>query len=326
MLDFNPFQRTRWERWCISNVLLPQLSQFFYILATMTQETLVQVVVACVIVLACYMYLHTVQMFDKMRNLVELMRMLVLLKYHAYTKNGKVWSFVDDFERLVDTKADVTQFIFVDNDEHVTRSAVEQKANQIAHWAQTKKINLKQADTVALIMFNRAEYVPFWLGVSKVGVRTALLNTNITGKALVHSVTVSLEKATSKVLVVDTELRKVLQDEVKEIAKAGVKVFFWDEISAEIEQLPTSRPDRSQRDQVKESDPFLYIFTSGTTGLPKASKISHTRFYLGAMPAKVLCYLGPGKRMYNVLPLYHSAGGMLGAGGVLTSGATLVVR
>jgi fatty-acyl-CoA synthase len=61
-------------------------------------------------------------------------------------------------------------------------------------------VNLKEKDTVALIMHNRPDFVAFWLGVSKVGVRTALLNTNVTGKALVHSVQVAVADSKTKVM------------------------------------------------------------------------------------------------------------------------------
>jgi len=105
-----------------------------------------------------------------------------------------------------------------------------------------------------------------------------------------------------------------------------VTVLFWDDIRRTVESAATTRPSKACRSEVKESDSFLYIFTSGTTGLPKASKISHTRYYLGSIPLPVVCYLRPGMRMYNCLPLYHSAGGMLGVGAALTSGATLVIR
>lgn len=41
---------------------------------------------------------------------------------------------------------------------------------------------------------------------------------------------------------------------------------------------------------------------------------------------KVFCYLKPGDRQYCCLPLYHSAGGVIGLCGALKSGATMVIR
>lgn len=282
-------------------------------------------VVSAVLYVA-YLALRDTVFFGKFRNVFELIQILFALKMHASAKNGKVWSYVDDFEKLVDTKPDVIQFIFVEGDEHITRQALDRRANQIGNWACSPKVNLKQKDTVAFMMLNRPDYVAFWLGVSKVGVRTALLNTNITGKALIHSVNVAVQESQTKVLVVDAELRGQINEEVKELQSQGVTVYYWDDAVKVVDTFPTTRPSKNQRNQVYERDPFLYIFTSGTTGLPKAGKISHTRFWLGGLPVSTFCYLKPGVRMYTCLPLYHSAAGMMGCGGVLRTGATMVVR
>lgn len=284
----------------------------------------VAVGVVSALLYAIYVAFKDTIFIGKFRNVIELLQMLASMKRHS-ARTGNVWSFVDDFEHLVDTKPDVIQFIFVENDEYVGRQAMDRRSNQIAHWAHDI-VGLKQKDTVAFMMLNRPDYVPFWLGVSKVGVRTALLNTNSTGKALMHMVTVAVAESSTKVLVVDAELRDTIQSEVKELQSQGVKVYFWDETSKAIDTQPTTRPDKALRNQIIERDPFLYIFTSGTTGLPKAGKISHTRFYLAGMPVATFLHLKPGERMYNCLPLYHSAAGMLGAGGILRTGGTMVVR
>lgn len=107
-------------------------------------------------------------LYGKIRNVFELLRMLMVLKSHAGSKNGKVWSYVDEFERKVDTEADVTQFIFVESEEHLTRSALDRRANQMAHWARSPEVDLRQHDTVAFMMQNCPDFVAFWLGVSKV--------------------------------------------------------------------------------------------------------------------------------------------------------------
>ena len=107
-------------------------------------------------------------LYGKIRNVCELLRMLMVLKSHAGSRNGKVWSYVDEFERKVDTEPDVTQFIFVESEEHITRSALDRRANQMAHWARSLEVDLRQHDTVAFMMQNCPDFVAFWLGVSKV--------------------------------------------------------------------------------------------------------------------------------------------------------------
>jgi solute carrier family 27 fatty acid transporter 1/4 len=53
-------------------------------------------------------------------------------------------------------------------------------------------------------MENRPEFVATWLGLSKLGVISALINTNLKQKALSHSISV----ANAKVLVYSTELKE----------------------------------------------------------------------------------------------------------------------
>ena len=66
--------------------------------------------------------------------------------------------------------------------------------------------------------------------------------------------------------------------------------------------------------------------TSGTTGLPKAAVIKHTKlFSLGAFMTRMYA-LRPSDRIYTCLPLYHTAGGGLGIGCMLYGGCTVVLR
>lgn len=54
-----------------------------------------------------------------------------------------------------------------------------------------KAQGLKNGDAVALMLENRPEFVCFWLGLSKLGVITALINTNLRQTSLAHSVNVA---------------------------------------------------------------------------------------------------------------------------------------
>ena len=91
------------------------------------------------------------------------------------------------------------------------------------------------------------------------------------------------------------------------------------------------------------TDLICYIFTSGTTGLPKACPIKHSRymdksvnthvlpvflyrFYAMQNGLKGIAQIKPNDVIYNALPLYHTSGGVLAPGQMLISGATLVIR
>lgn len=49
----------------------------------------------------------------------------------------------------------------------------------------------KKGDVVGLLMENRPEFVGIWLGMSKVGIVTALINYNLRLVSLAHSVNVA---------------------------------------------------------------------------------------------------------------------------------------
>ncbi|NWS88488.1 S27A3 protein, partial [Toxostoma redivivum] len=73
------------------------------------------------------------------------------------------------------------------------------------------------------------------------------------------------------------------------------------------------------------NDTCLYIFTSGTTGLPKAARVSHLK---SVMCLSFYELVGASSRdvVYLALPLYHMAGSLLGVVGCLGIGATCVLK
>lgn len=66
---------------------------------------------------------------------------------------------------------------------------VDEFSNRVANVFKAQ--GLKNGDAVALMVENRPEFVCFWLGLSKLGVITALINTNLRQTSLAHSVNVA---------------------------------------------------------------------------------------------------------------------------------------
>src|SRR6185295_14980316 len=93
----------------------------------------------------------------------------------------------DDFEAAVDKFADHTALVF--ESDRLTYRDLDSLANRFAAWGEA--IGLQPGDTVALLLPNRTEYVPAWIGLAKIGVATALINNNLTGAALAHCLSIS---------------------------------------------------------------------------------------------------------------------------------------
>jgi solute carrier family 27 fatty acid transporter 1/4 len=70
---------------------------------------------------------------------------------------------------------------------------MEKYSNKIANLF-SNKFHLKKGDTVALFMENSLEYIGIWLGLSKIGVISALINSNLKYQPLLHCINVSNAK------------------------------------------------------------------------------------------------------------------------------------
>ena len=211
-------------------------------------------------------------------------------------------------------------------DRTVTYAELDAGANRYARWAGS--LRLTKGDSVALLMENCPEYVMAWLGLIKNGSVAALINTNLQAQALAHSINIS----GAKHLILGGDL---VENYASAYAALETKPTVWglggsqpgaEDLDVALESHSGAMFDPSTRVPVFCRDKALYIYTSGTTGLPKAAQLSHMRVlhimmgFQGALNAK------PRDRMYNVLPLYHSAGGICALGPVLLPGASLVIR
>ncbi len=88
--------------------------------------------------------------------------------------------------------------------ERFTFAQLAERAHRYARWALDQE--LRKGDVVALMMPNRPEYLAVWLGLSRIGVTTALINTQLRGASLVHC----LKVAGAKRIIVDASLEAAL--------------------------------------------------------------------------------------------------------------------
>jgi len=66
-------------------------------------------------------------------------------------------------------------------------------SNAVANYFQNE--GFTSSDTVAILLENSPEFVGLWLGMAKVGIHAAFINTNLREDALLHCVTMSEAKA-----------------------------------------------------------------------------------------------------------------------------------
>jgi fatty-acyl-CoA synthase len=209
----------------------------------------------------------------------------------------------------------------------LTYSGLAARANQYAHWALAHGI--RSGAVVALMMPNCAEYVAIWLGIVHVGGVVALINTNLTGDALAHSLTV----ANARYIIVDSSNERAA---LTARARTMQEIHCWvhgstpafEPCSARlcVQSYPSTKLSEVDGSLPTTADRALLIFTSGTTGLPKAANITHARLLEWSYWFAGLMDTRPNDRMYNCLPMYHSIGGVVAIGSLLVNGGSVVIR
>ena len=205
-------------------------------------------------------------------------------------------------------------------------------ANQFAHSLALQGI--QRGDTVAVFMENRIELLCSIVALSKLGAVAGLINTGLTDRPLAHCIN-TIE---SKKCLVGEELITAMDGVRSEIkltdndylwvgdhAIAGIAPDWTLDFTATLTAMPVT--NLPQTDDIRAVEIALYIFTSGTTGLPKPVIVPHRKIMSASRPfTKVGFNAKPSDRMYVCLPLYHITGFLLGVGTCFYSGASIFLR
>ncbi|MFF2088227.1 long-chain-acyl-CoA synthetase [Nocardia sp. NPDC058176] len=175
---------------------------------------------------------------------------------------------------------------------------------------------VSRGDVVGVLITNRPETLFTVLAVLKLGATVGLLNYNQRDEVLAHSIGL----LNAVLTVVGAECAEAL-DSLPEPAE---NVLAAEEL-AETARTATDA-DPAVCAQVTAGERAFLIFTSGTTGLPKASVMTHHRWTksmagLGGLGVR----LHGGDGMYCCLPLYHNNALTVALSSVLAGEATYVL-
>ena len=222
--------------------------------------------------------------------------------------------------------------MIVFEDRELTWGAFNKLCNRYAH--SIKAAGISKGDTVSLMMENRPEFLACTIAIQKLGATAALINTNLTGKQLTHCITVT----ESGLFIVGEESCSAVEGTLSEIALSRETGYLYvadkgtlpcPDWARDLDVLSQNAEEDNPEDttKIELGDNALYIFTSGTTGLPKAARLSHLKFLgSGNMAAIAGFKCSQDDRIYICLPLYHATGLMIGFGAALNSGASIFLR
>jgi len=222
------------------------------------------------------------------------------------------------------------------------------RLHQYARWALAR--GTRKGETIALMLRNRPEYVAIWLGLTRIGAVVALVPPDLRGAALAHA----LRACGAGAAIGGFEAAEALREagfagetwtlgeagalgeartlgETRTLGEArtlgetralGEGERRLDEAVALYSGAPLGEDDATP---VTLDDRALRIFTSGTTGMPKAAEVSHRKIVAWTHWFAGLAGLDETDRHYNCLPMHHSVGGVVAVGAPLVNGGACVI-
>lgn len=238
-------------------------------------------------------------------------------------------------ERLeATTRAHPDSTALIYGTEKLTYAQLNRRVNQTARALHA--LGVGRGDVVALCIENRPAFLFAWMGLAKLGAVAAFLNTNVGGAPLAHALTVTGARR----VIVGEECLRLFADRAK--GEGAPALWLWPDperpaaadqralcaldFESKVDAAPDDDPPAAWRKGVVASDTVIYIFTSGTTGLPKAARMSHARWLMSGGVMRVTTGLGPDDCFYIFLPLYHGAAAQSGVATAMAAGAAMLLR
>jgi fatty-acyl-CoA synthase len=209
----------------------------------------------------------------------------------------------------------------VSDEETLSYRELAERINRYARWALAEGVGV--GDTVCLFMGGSPDYIAAWLGITGVGGVAALVNTKLVGSSLAHCIDV----AAADHVIIGHDLAKTFENVLPRLRRVP-KIWrhgIGDDLDAALHRLDGRPLTTVERRDIGIEEQALLIFTSGTTGLPKAARVSHRRILNWGGWFAGLTAAMPEDRLFDCLPLFHSVGGVVAPCSMLTAGASVVV-
>ncbi len=204
-----------------------------------------------------------------------------------------------------------------------------EESNKISHYFH--QLGLKRGETISLMLENSPEYLMIITGVNKIQGVCALTNINQRKQALTHS----FNTVEPKHIIVDGDSLEPFKDVFNDLSVSKDNIFVVNNtqnlphdflvLEEEIKDSSSKNPETTFNSTTRETS--LYIFTSGTTGLPKAVIMENYKILSQCLLINItFAKLTSEDIIYINTPLYHNVAIGLGWIDTIFLGATCVLR
>ena len=261
------------------------------------------------------------------RDLIAVKLFIKVKRFMSRCQKDNI-TLIDIIKENVATNPD--HVVFVYGKKRFTIKEVDALSDKIA-FGINSTIKLTKGDEIAVLITSSPHLVITWLALAKLGVISALIDTSVAKESLINN----LEAFNCKCIIFSEDHAQKISDIIPFIKSKNIQLINYrineenDEFNCDygysncldLDQIISdceSNQDELVSPPINFTDKLIYIFTSGTTGLPKASIITHHKFILRSSlnyfpgisqrPATKDAAF-PGQIIYCPLPLHHSLAG-----------------
>ena len=212
---------------------------------------------------------------------------------------------------------------FLFGDRAWTYREANERVNQFVHAF--RRAGIQPGQQVGVLLDNHPDYLTVVVALSRMGSVAVLFNSGLAGLSLSQA----LGAVGTSALIVDTRHTDAADWYEGAVVRIGSEPGPARDGVTDLRDLlrddEVEPPDDIPVNAGRGRDTAFLMFTSGTTGLPKAARITNRRWAMAALGAAAGAQLTNRDTVYCCLPLYHATGLLIGCGGALVGGSRLAV-
>jgi acyl-CoA synthetase (AMP-forming)/AMP-acid ligase II len=183
-----------------------------------------------------------------------------------------------------------------------TYATINDRVNQVTHVL--NGFHVVKGDLIGMLSVNCNQYVETYFATAKLGGIFVPLNYRVKAEELEYMI----NRAGIKVLFVGSRYLDLVNSIRSQLPKVEQVISIDGEEKGNYEELIAAQPINEIMAEIADDDTTILLFTSGTTGRPKAVPLRHDAFVVYALDNVEPANPDIEERNILTVPLYHVAG------------------
>ena len=193
---------------------------------------------------------------------------------------------------------------FVCGSERISFKRFNERVNRLIHGLQD--LGIQKGDIIGILSWNQVEYPEVFGAAMKGGFILAHFNPRLQAEELIHVI----NDSEARVVFLGPEFGEMIARLHKRLSKAELFLTFGDAERQMIayREVLESHSSEEPEPRVREEDPLVIFYTSGTTGIPRGAIYTHRQKMENTCIKALDIGVEFGDRHLVVLPMFHIGG------------------